>query len=218
MKALDDEATLNQLQQIMGLADRPAKLTISRERKERDRFQSEHVRERHAPSSFHNLPDLAHTHRMNTNQLLVQELIASVQRMQDIEVELNDVNIALQEDQEEIEAYTDEIADCCDRIYAIDEFVRDIKAGIIPEMAETASIVSNMEEEREEEEAMLRRLGEVRACHEQQVQLMSEKQMALQKEKVMVQMKNAQLWWTLSRLVGCKLAMRRLSERTVKTL
>lgn len=155
---------------------------------------------------------------MDRNYSLVQELMATVQWIGDLELELHDAQLSLLEDQEEIESYTDEMADCCDRINAIDEFMSDFEAGNIPAMADMASIASNMKEEREEEEAMLERLGELRACHEQQVQQMGEKMMTLQGEKLMLQKKNAQIWNTLSRSVVFDQAMRRLSERAVKTL
>ncbi|KAG2797058.1 hypothetical protein PC118_g21702 [Phytophthora cactorum] len=136
----------------------------------------------------------SHQLLVEANNALIQEFKATVERMQDIEMELDDVQMALQEDHEEVETYTDDIADCCDRINAIDEFVRDIEAGNVPAMADVASIVSNMAEEREEEEAMLKRLGEVRACHEQQIQQMSAKLATLQEEKLMLQKKSAQIW------------------------
>ncbi|KAI9998453.1 hypothetical protein PInf_002840 [Phytophthora infestans] len=164
--------------------------------------------------------DQTASHRLlvETNNALVQELKGTIERMQDIEVELGDVQMALKEDHEEVETYTDDIADCCDRINAIDEFVRDIEAGNVPAMADVASVLSNMAEEREEEEAMLKRLGEVRACHEQQIQQMSIKLTTLQEEKLMLQKKSAQIWCVLGRTGVFELAMRRLTLRIPKTV
>ncbi|ETN09037.1 hypothetical protein F441_08730 [Phytophthora nicotianae CJ01A1] len=160
----------------------------------------------------------SHQLLVEANNALVQELKATVERMQDVEVELDDVQLALKEDREEVETYTDDIADCWDRINAIDEFVRDLEAGNVPAMDDVTTIVSNMAEEREEEEAMLTRLGEVRACHEQQIQQMNAKLTTLQEEKLMLQKKSAQIWCVLGRTGVFELAMRRLSERTIKTV
>ncbi|KAG7383679.1 hypothetical protein PHYPSEUDO_003483 [Phytophthora pseudosyringae] len=160
----------------------------------------------------------SHRLAMEANYALVQELQATAERMQDIQAELDDVEVAMTEDQEEVEAYTDEIADCCDRINAIDEFVRELAAGNIPAMADVASVVANMADEREEEEAMLKRLGEVRACHEQQLQKLSARLTTLQDERLELQKKGAQIWCVLGRTGVFELAVRRLAERAVKTV
>ncbi|POM70764.1 Hypothetical protein PHPALM_12751 [Phytophthora palmivora] len=155
---------------------------------------------------------------METNNALAQELNATLGRIHEIQIELDDVEVALKEDQEEVETYTDEIADCCDRINAIDEFVRDIKAGNVPAMADVASVMSNMVEEREEEELMLQRLGEVRACHEQQIQQMKTQLTVLQEERMELQKKSVQIWCVLGRTGVFELVIRQLAERTVKIL
>ncbi|TDH66646.1 hypothetical protein CCR75_009622 [Bremia lactucae] len=152
---------------------------------------------------------------MEIYNTLVQELLAAAARMEDIEMELSDLQLALLEDHEEVEVYTDEIADCCDRIGAIDDFVSEIDAGHVPAIADLASVVSNMAEEREDEEAMLQRLGEVRACHEQQIQHMTSKLTTLQEERLLLQKKSAHVWCALHRTGVLKL---RLVEPHVKVV
>ncbi|OWZ08091.1 hypothetical protein PHMEG_00019424 [Phytophthora megakarya] len=158
------------------------------------------------------------SHLVETNNALVQELNATLGRIHEIQVEQDDVEMALKEDQEEVETYTDEIADCCDRINAIDEFVGDIEAGTIPAMADVASVVANMAEEREEEELMLKRLGEVRSCHEQQIQQMKTQLTALQEERMELQKKSVQIWCVLGRTGVFEQVIRQLVERNVKVL
>ncbi|KAL3663981.1 hypothetical protein V7S43_010868 [Phytophthora oleae] len=155
---------------------------------------------------------------MGANYALVQELKEADERMQDIQVELDDVEMALKEDQEEVESYTDEIADCCDRINAIDEFVRDIEAGNVPAIADVASVKANMVEERQEEEAMLKRLGEVRMCHEQQIQQLNTQLATIQEERLMLQKRSAQIWSILGRTAVVELVLRHLAQRSVKVL
>eukprot|EP00644_Phytophthora_capsici_P003306 jgi/Phyca11/532728/estExt2_fgenesh1_pg.C_PHYCAscaffold_70158 len=155
---------------------------------------------------------------MGANYALVQELKEINERIQDIQVELDDVEVALKEDQEEVESYTDEIADCCDRINAIDEFVHDIEAGNVPAITDVASVIANMVEEREEEEAMLKRLGEVRACHEQQIQQLNTQLATIQEEKLMLQKRSAQIWNILGRTAVVELVLRHLAQRSVKVL
>ncbi|CAH0480554.1 unnamed protein product [Peronospora belbahrii] len=104
-----------------------------------------------------------------------------------------DMELALEEDQEQVESYTDEIADCCDRIEAIDEFVREIEAGNVPAMGDVASVMSNMAEEREEEKNMLQLLGEARTCHEEQLQYLKIQLGSLQEEQLMLQKKSFQI-------------------------
>ncbi|KAK1934588.1 hypothetical protein P3T76_011197 [Phytophthora citrophthora] len=155
---------------------------------------------------------------MGANYALVQELKEADERIQDIQVEMDDVEMALKEDQEEVESYTDEIADCCDRINAIDEFVGDIEAGNVPAIADVASVLANMVEERQEEEAMLKRLGEVRACHEQQIQQLNTQLATIQEEKLMLQKRSAQIWNILGRTAVVELVLRHLAQRSVKVL
>ncbi|KAG6622094.1 WD repeat-containing protein 65 [Phytophthora cinnamomi] len=150
--------------------------------------------------------------------LLVQELKAAVQRMHEIETEMDDVRLALEDDQEEVETYTDDIADCCDRIEAIDEFVREIQAGNVPTLGDVDTVVANMAEEREEEEGMLKVLGEARTCHAQQLQQLQTQLGSLQRERLMLQKRSSQLWCVLGRNGVFELVIRRLVERTAKVL
>ena len=148
---------------------------------------------------------------------LVQELKVTVECLRDIQVKLVDMELALKEDQEEVELYTDEIADCCDRIEAIDEFVREIDAGTIPAMGDVASVLSNMAEEREEEEHMLQLLDDARACHEEQLQHLKIELVSLQHERMMLQKKSCQIMYVFER-AGIVELVTRLAERSIKML
>ncbi|KAE8887842.1 hypothetical protein PF005_g8951 [Phytophthora fragariae] len=150
--------------------------------------------------------------------LLVEELKAAVGRMHDIEVEMADVQLALREDHEEVETYTDGIADCRDRIEAIDEFVREIEAGNIPALGNADTVVANMAEEREEEEGMLKLLGEARECHAQQLQQLQTQLATLQGERLELQKRSSQIWCVLGRSGVFELVMRRLAERSAKVV
>ncbi|CAI5714038.1 unnamed protein product [Peronospora destructor] len=153
---------------------------------------------------------------MNINAL-AQELKVTVEGMRDIQSRLVDMELALKEDQEEIESYTDEIADCCDRIKAIDEFVREIDAGNIPAMGDVASVMSNMAEEREEEENMLQLLDDARTCHEEQLQHLKIQLASLLRERVMLQKKSFQIMCIFER-AGIVELVTRLAERSIKML
>ncbi|CAH0484400.1 unnamed protein product [Peronospora farinosa] len=148
---------------------------------------------------------------------LAQELKVTVECMRDIQVRLIDMELAFKEDQEEVESYTDEIADCCDRIEAIDEFVREMDAGNIPAMGDVASVMSNMAEEREEEEKMLQLLGDARTCHEEQLQHLKIELVSLQDERGMLQKKSFQIMCVFER-AGIVELVARLAERSIKML
>ncbi|GMF15809.1 unnamed protein product [Phytophthora fragariaefolia] len=153
-----------------------------------------------------------------TYALLVQELKAAIERVREIDVEMADVQVALQEDHEEVETYTDDIADCCDRIEAIDEFVREIEAGNVPTLPDVDTVVANMAEEREEEEGMLKALGEARVCHEQQLQQLQTQLATLQGERLLLQKRSSQIWCVLGRNGIFEQVIRRLAERSAKVL
>ncbi|EGZ25297.1 hypothetical protein PHYSODRAFT_311839 [Phytophthora sojae] len=150
--------------------------------------------------------------------LLIEELKATVERMREVEVEMDDVRLALRDDHEEVETYTDEIADCRDRIEAIDEFVREVEAGNVPALGDVDTVVANMAEEREEEEGMLKMLGDARACHAEQLQSLQTQLATLQGERLLLQKRSSQIWCVLGRNGVFASVMQRLAQRSAKVL
>jgi DNA repair ATPase RecN len=128
-------------------------------------------------------------HLLQDTSVALLELEAAVMRLRDVEIELDESELALKEDQEEIDNYTSDIADCCSRIEAIDKFVRDIHAGNVPDVADKGAMLSEMADEREEEKHSIDKLSEARACHEQQVQQLRIDRSTLQTERLMLHKK-----------------------------
>ncbi|KAH7463146.1 uncharacterized protein KRP23_13363 [Phytophthora ramorum] len=153
-----------------------------------------------------------------TNLALVLELKAAVARVHEIDVELDDLALALKDDHEEVETYTDDIADCCDRIEAIDEFVCELEVGNVPAVVDTASALMNMGEERDEEENMLKVLRGARTCHEQQLQQLTTRFTALQQERQALHKKSSQICCIFGRNGVFELVRQRLAERNTKLL
>ncbi|KAG7386564.1 hypothetical protein PHYBOEH_008627 [Phytophthora boehmeriae] len=101
-----------------------------------------------------------------TGHLLVQLLMIAVSRLRKVEMELGDLGLELEDEQEEIDAYSDDIGDCHDHIEDIDEFVRELKAGNVSAISDATSVLVEMAEEREENQNLLRILADTRSCHE----------------------------------------------------
>ncbi|KAG7383680.1 hypothetical protein PHYPSEUDO_003484 [Phytophthora pseudosyringae] len=153
-----------------------------------------------------------------TNYTLVLELQSTVARLHDIDVELGDLALAFKDDREEVETYTDDIADCCDRIKAIDEFVHELKAGNVPTIPDTSSALADMAEEREEEENTLKLLSGARTCHEEQIQQHETQLSALQEERLILQKKRSQICCLFGRNGVFELMRQRLVEGSPKML
>ncbi|ETI46922.1 hypothetical protein F441_08732 [Phytophthora nicotianae CJ01A1] len=117
------------------------------------------------------------------NFVLIQILKATVARLHRLEMELNELELALDDDQKEIEGYTYEIDECHDRMQDIDEFVRAIQAGEVPALPNTAFALVEMEEEREEEENAINKYKEARGWHEEQFQKLQGQCAMLKKER-----------------------------------
>ncbi|KAG7383681.1 hypothetical protein PHYPSEUDO_003485 [Phytophthora pseudosyringae] len=118
------------------------------------------------------------------NSALVQVLKTTVARLHNLEMELNELELALDDDQKETEGYTHEIDECCDRLKDIDEFVRALQAGEVPTVPDTASALADMAEERQEEESAIKQYEEARGWHEQQFQKLHGQCAELKKERV----------------------------------
>ncbi|KAF1781800.1 WD40-repeat-containing domain [Phytophthora cactorum] len=121
-----------------------------------------------------------------TNYALVQVLKATVARLRKIEMELGDLELALEDEQEEVESYSDDIDDCHDRIEDIDEFVRELEAGSVQTVSDVAAALAEMTEERQEEQKLLKVLGDARASHEQQFEQLQSQSSALKAERLLL--------------------------------
>jgi chromosome segregation ATPase len=152
------------------------------------------------------------------NYALVLKLKATVARLHEVDEELEDVVLALKDDQEEVETYTDDIADCRDRIEAVDEFVRELKAGNVPTIPDVASALEDMTEEREEEESMLKLLIGARECHEQQLQGLRAQFAALQEQRLALQKKSSQICSFFGRSGIFDVVRQQLAEQNPKML
>ncbi|KAG3066955.1 hypothetical protein PI124_g21932 [Phytophthora idaei] len=102
------------------------------------------------------------------NFALIQILKTTVARLHGLEMELKELELALDDDQKEIEGYSYEIDECHDRVRDISEFVRAIQTGEAPAIPNAASVLADMVEEREEEENAIKKYEEARDWHEQQ--------------------------------------------------
>ncbi|KAG1710124.1 hypothetical protein DVH05_017131 [Phytophthora capsici] len=70
-------------------------------------------------------------------------------------MKLGDLELALEDEQEEVESYSDDIDDCHERIEDIDEFVRELQAGNVNTVSNVAAALVEMTEERQEEQNLL---------------------------------------------------------------
>ncbi|GMF22688.1 unnamed protein product [Phytophthora lilii] len=118
------------------------------------------------------------------NAASVQLLKSTVARLHNLEMDMNELEFALDEDQKEIESYTREIDECLDRIKDIDEFVYALESNSVPDVTDVASTMASMTEERDEEENAIKQLEEVRGWHEQQFQRLQGEWAALKKERI----------------------------------
>ncbi|CAI5727754.1 unnamed protein product [Hyaloperonospora brassicae] len=121
-----------------------------------------------------------------TNYALVQVLKATVMRLRKVEMELGDLELALEDEQEEVESYSDDIDDCHDRIEDIDEFVRELEGGTVRTVSDVAAALLEMSEERNEEQKLLRVLGDARASHEHQFEQLHSRSVALEQERLLL--------------------------------
>ncbi|KAG7387906.1 hypothetical protein PHYPSEUDO_013557 [Phytophthora pseudosyringae] len=121
-----------------------------------------------------------------TNYALVQVLKATVARLRKVEMELGDLELALEDEQEEVESYGDDIDDCHDRIEDIDEFVRELEAGSVRTVSDVAAALAEMAEERQEEQKLLKVLGDARASHEQQFDQLQSQSAVLKAERLLL--------------------------------
>ncbi|KAG6942717.1 hypothetical protein JG688_00017959 [Phytophthora aleatoria] len=99
-------------------------------------------------------------------------------------MELKELELALDDDQKEIEGYSYELDECHDRVRDINEFVRAIQTGEAPAIPNAASVLADMVEEREEEENAIKKYEEARGWHEQQFQKLQGQCTILEKERV----------------------------------
>jgi len=118
------------------------------------------------------------------NCALVQVLKATVARLHDLELEVNELEFALDEDQKEVESYTHELDECRHRMKDIDEFVRALRAGELPAIPDAASALADMVEEREEDERAVKRYEEACGWHERQFQKLQGQCSVLKKERI----------------------------------
>ncbi|KAL4117849.1 hypothetical protein PRIC2_010178 [Phytophthora ramorum] len=121
-----------------------------------------------------------------TNYALVQVLKATVARLRKVEMEMGDLELALEDEQEEVESYSDDIDDCHDRIEDIDEFVRELEAGNVNTVSDVAAALAEMTEERQEEQKLLKVLSDARVSHEQQFQQLQIQSTALKQERLLL--------------------------------
>eukprot|EP00644_Phytophthora_capsici_P017439 jgi/Phyca11/536918/estExt2_fgenesh1_pg.C_PHYCAscaffold_670003 len=121
-----------------------------------------------------------------TNYALVQVLKSTVTRLRKVEMELGDLELALEDEQEEVESYSDDIDDCHDRIEDIDEFVRELQAGNVNTVSNVAAALAEMTEERQEEQKLLKVLSDARASHEKQFDQLQSQSTALKTERLVL--------------------------------
>ncbi|KAG6622095.1 WD repeat-containing protein 65 [Phytophthora cinnamomi] len=77
-------------------------------------------------------------------------------------MEINELELAIDDDQKEIESFTHELDECFDRLRDIDEFVVALEDGEVPTVPDVASALADMLEEREEEKNAITRYEEAR--------------------------------------------------------
>uniref|UniRef100_M4C1K0 Uncharacterized protein n=1 Tax=Hyaloperonospora arabidopsidis (strain Emoy2) TaxID=559515 RepID=M4C1K0_HYAAE len=121
-----------------------------------------------------------------TNYALVQVLKAAVTRLRIVEMELGDLELALEDEQEEVESYSDDIDDCHDRIEDINEFVRELEGGTVRTVSDVEAALFEMSEELNEEQKLLKVLGDARASHEQHFEQLHTKSATLEQERLML--------------------------------
>ncbi|KAG1710165.1 hypothetical protein DVH05_017171 [Phytophthora capsici] len=78
--------------------------------------------------------------------------MSTVARLRKVEMKLGDLELALEDEQEEVESYSD---DCHEHIEDIDEFVRELHAGNVNTVSNVAAALAEMTEERQEEQTLL---------------------------------------------------------------
>ncbi|OWZ08090.1 hypothetical protein PHMEG_00019423 [Phytophthora megakarya] len=150
------------------------------------------------------------------NHMLVQILKATVARLHNLEMELNELELASDDDQEEIEGYTHEIDKCRDRMKDIDEFVRPLRSGEILTMPDMASVLINLIEDREEEENAIRQYTEARWWHEQQFENLQRQCAVLKQERVILHKTCIKICSIFRRNGFFKLIQRRLTKLNSK--
>ncbi|EGZ25296.1 hypothetical protein PHYSODRAFT_484559 [Phytophthora sojae] len=118
------------------------------------------------------------------NNALVQILTATVARLHNLEMEINELELAIDDDQKEVESFTHEIDERYDRLRDIDEFVVALEAGAVSSVPDVPSVLAEMAEEREEERIAITRYKEARGWQEQQFQKLQQQCRWLRKERV----------------------------------
>ncbi|KAL3663982.1 hypothetical protein V7S43_010869 [Phytophthora oleae] len=118
------------------------------------------------------------------NHALVQVLKTTVARLHSLEMELDELELALDDDQKEIEGYTHELDECRQRLEDIQEFTRALQAGEVPSVLDAVSALADMVEEHEEEENAIKQYEEVRGWHEQQFEKLQGQSVDLKKERI----------------------------------
>ncbi|KAF4027355.1 hypothetical protein GN244_ATG14399 [Phytophthora infestans] len=121
------------------------------------------------------------------NFALIQVLKSTVARLHGLEIELDELELALDDDQKEIEEYTYEIDKCHERMKDIDEFTRAVQANEILTILNAASVLAHMADERKEEQNGIKKLEEARGWHEQQFQKLQGQCTMLKKERAKLQ-------------------------------
>ncbi|KAI9916221.1 hypothetical protein PsorP6_018259 [Peronosclerospora sorghi] len=153
-----------------------------------------------------------------TNYALVQVLKATVARLRKVEMELGDLELALEDEQEEVESYSDDIDDCHDRIGDIDEFIRELDAGNVRTVSDVAAALTEMTEERTEEQKLLKVLVDARASHEQQFEQLQRQSVALRQERLLLIKTRFEICCLFRRNGVFGLVQRRLAEFSLKLI
>ncbi|KAG1685362.1 hypothetical protein DVH05_024825 [Phytophthora capsici] len=153
-----------------------------------------------------------------TNYALVQVLKSTVTRLRKVEMELGDLELALEDEQEEVESYSDDIDDCHDRIEDIDEFVRELQAGNVNTVSNVAAALAEMTEERQEEQKLLKVLSDARASHEKQFDQLQSQSTALKTERLVLTKTRYEICCLFRRNGVFELVRRRLAAIDPKLL
>lgn len=153
-----------------------------------------------------------------SNYALVQVLKATVARLHNLEMELNELELALDDDQKEAESYAHEVCECHERMKDIEEFVRALEAGEVPTVPDVASALVDMVEEREEEENAIKQYEDARGWHEQQFLQLQGQCAVLQKERVVLHKTCIEICSIFRRNGVFDLIQRRLTKLNSKSM